>query len=57
MVYGIRKTRNRRCYKVFNKKTKRILAKCTSKKKALSQIRLLNAIRYGKFNKTKKNIK
>lgn len=52
MAYHIRKTRNKRCYTVFNKKTKRILAKCTSKKKALKQVRLLNAIRYGKFNKT-----
>ncbi len=57
MAYTMKKVRNRRCYAVYNKKTKRKLSKCTSKYKAARQIRLLNAIRYGKFNKTKKNYK
>jgi hypothetical protein len=57
MAYTMKKLRKKKCYAVYNKKTKRKLSKCTSKYKAARQIRLLNAIRYGKFNKTKKNYK
>ena len=49
MPYTIRKVRNKSCYKVYNSNTKKIFSKCTTKKKAQKQIRLLNIIKY-KFN-------
>lgn len=49
MPYIMRKVPKRRCYTVKNKNTKRVMSKCTSKKKAISQMRLLRGI---KFNKT-----
>ena len=52
MPYIMRKVPRRRCYTVKNKKTKRVMAKCTSKKKATRQMRLLRGI---KFNKTFRN--
>jgi hypothetical protein len=52
MPYKIRKKRNQNCFTVYNTKNKRIFAKCTTRKKAQKQIRLLRAIKYGKFNKT-----
>ena len=48
MPYIMRKVPRRRCYTVKNKKTKRVMAKCTSKKKATRQMRLLRAIKYNK---------
>ena len=54
MLYKIRKKRNQNCFTVYNAKTKRIFSKCTTRKKAEKQIRLLKAITYGKFNKTSK---
>jgi hypothetical protein len=51
-VYEI--VRNKKCFSVRNKKTKRIFSKCTTKKKALAQTRLLRAIWFPK-NKTRKN--
>lgn len=48
MPYVIRKLPNKSCYKVFNKKTKRVSSKCTSKKRAKKQVRLLKAIEYNK---------
>jgi len=59
MPYGIRKYKG--CYKVFNKKTKKIFSKCTTKDLANKQIRLLRAIEYNKnfiprsTNRTRKN--
>lgn len=41
------KTHKRRCYQVMNKK-KRLFSKCTSKKNATRQLRLLRAIQYNK---------
>jgi len=52
MPYNIRKKRNKNCFTVYNSKNKRIFSKCTTRKKAQKQIRLLRAIKYGKFNKT-----
>ena len=49
MPYIMRKVPKRRCYTVKNKKSKRVMSKCTSKKKAIRQMRLLRGI---KFNKT-----
>ncbi len=61
MSYKIKKNKSKKkCYTVSNTKNKRIFSKCTTKKKAMKQLKLLNAIKYGKFkpirlNKTKKN--
>lgn len=44
MPYTIRKVPNKKCFRVTNKKTKRVLAKCTTMKKAKKQVRLLNSI-------------
>jgi len=48
MPYTIRKVSKKNCYKVMNRKTKRVFAKCTTKEKAKKQLRLLNAIEYNK---------
>ena len=48
MPYKTRKVRNKNCYKVYNQKTKRVFAKCTTKSKAKRQERLLRAIKYNK---------
>jgi hypothetical protein len=48
MPYASRKVRNKNCFRVFNKKTKRIFSKCTSKENAKKQLRLLRAIQYNK---------
>ena len=62
MPYTIRKVPNRRCYKVLNKRTKKVFAKCTSLERAKKQINLLRAIENNKGfipntnrNKTRKN--
>jgi hypothetical protein len=44
MPYTIRKVRGRPCYRVKNRKTKRVLSRCASKKNAKAQVRLLHAI-------------
>lgn len=41
MPYSIRKVPRRRCYRVTNRKSKKVMAKCTSKEKAKKQVRLL----------------
>lgn len=48
MPYIMRKVPRRRCYTVKNKKTKRVMAKCTSKAKATRQMRLLRGIEFNK---------
>jgi hypothetical protein len=48
MPYTIRKVTNKPCYRVKNKRTKRVFAKCTSKRRAKKQLRLLRAIQYNK---------
>jgi hypothetical protein len=64
MPYSTRKVRGKNCYRVYNIKTKKTFSKCTSKKNAEKQLRLLRAIHYNKDfspysanNKTKKNKK
>jgi hypothetical protein len=47
MPYVIRKIRNKDCYSVKNKITKKIHAKCSTKINAQKQVRLLLAIEYG----------
>ena len=49
MPYTIRKVPNKSCYRVTNRKTRRVFAKCTTKARAKKQVRLLNAIEYGNF--------
>jgi hypothetical protein len=44
MPYTIRKMPNQSCYRVYNKKTHKIFAKCSSKKNAEKQVRLLRGI-------------
>lgn len=41
MPYQIRKVKNKKCYSVKNKKNGKIRAKCTTRKKAIKQVRLL----------------
>ena len=48
MPYTIRKVRNKNCYSVRTTKSKRIMAKCTTKEKARKQVRLLRAIEVNK---------
>jgi hypothetical protein len=43
----MRKVRNRSCYTVYNTKTKRVHAKCTTKKRAKKQMKLLYGIDNG----------
>lgn len=44
MPYSMRKISGKKCYKVFNKKNKRVFSKCTTMRKAKKQIVLLRAI-------------
>jgi len=59
MPYASRKVRGKSCLKVYNKKSKRIFSKCTTKENATKQIQLLRAIKYNKKfvprGKTSKN--
>lgn len=47
MPYGIRR-KKKNCFSVYNKKTKKVFSKCTTKKKAIKQSRLLRAIMFNK---------
>lgn len=44
MPYKTRKVRNKPCYKVYNAKTKKVFAKCTTKEQAQKQMRLLRGL-------------
>ena len=58
MPYATRKVPNRRCFKVYNRKTKRVFAKFTSKSKARRQINLLRALQNNKtFKNRLRNVK
>ena len=48
MPYSVRKIPNKNCYKVYNQKTKKVFSKCSSKKNATKQMRLLRALQYNK---------
>lgn len=48
MPHIMRKVNKKNCYRVSNKKTKKVFAKCSSKKNATRQIRLLRAIENNK---------
>jgi hypothetical protein len=62
MPYKTRKVRGKNCYRVYNRKSKRVFAKCTSKENAIKQMRLLRAVENNKSFKlrlrnTRKNRK
>lgn len=48
MPYTLRKLKNKNCYKVYNRNSRKLFSNCTTKEKAMSQIRLLKAIQYNK---------
>lgn len=48
MPYKTRKVRGKNCYKVYKPSNGKIFAKCTTKDKALKQMRLLKAVRFNK---------
>jgi len=48
MPYTLRKVRGKSCYRVSNRKTKRVFAKCTTKSRAKKQLNLLRAIQNNK---------
>jgi hypothetical protein len=57
MPYAIKKSKKmitiykphvKTCYSVYNKKTKRVFSKCTTRKNAVKQSRLLRAIMFNK---------
>lgn len=48
MPYQLRKVPGKACYRITNKKTKRVFARCTSKIRAKKQLTLLRAIAYNK---------
>ena len=58
MPYNTRKVRGKNCYKVYNKNTRRVFAKCSTKTRAIKQMRLLRAIQFNKdFNPNSRRIK
>jgi len=62
MPYKTRKVRGKNCYRVYNRKSKRVFAKCTSRENADKQMRLLRAVENNKSFKlrlrnTRKNRK
>jgi hypothetical protein len=49
MPYSIKRVNKKGCrqkWTVYNRKTRRVFAKCTSKTRAKKQLNLLNAIHY-----------
>jgi len=53
MPYTMRKVPNKSCYRVVNNKTGKVKARCSTKKNAMKQMRLLRALENNpKFRKT-----
>jgi len=48
MPYSIRKVKGKPCYRVYNKKTKKVFAKCSTPENAKKQLILLRALQYNK---------
>ncbi len=46
--YTIRKAHKKDCFRVMNKKTRRVFAKCTTHNNAIKQDKLLRALMYNK---------
>ncbi len=57
MPYTMRKVNKKRCYRVSNKSTKRVFAKCTTKSKAKKQLRLLRSLERNERKKEKEERK
>ena len=58
MPYKIRRVpKTKRCYQVINSRTKRAFSKCSTKKNAEKQMRLLRAIQYNKSFKIRSPVK
>lgn len=61
MPYATRKMPKKDCYKVYNRKSKKVFSKCSTKPNATKQLRLLRALQFNKNfvfrprNKTSKN--
>ena len=61
MPYSIRKVPKKPCYRVYNKKSKKVFAKCSTRENAKKQLRLLRALEFNKNfvpnsnNRTQKN--
>lgn len=53
MPYILQKVKGKKCWRVKNKYTKKVFAKCSSLKNAKSQLRLLRAIEFNKSFKLK----
>jgi hypothetical protein len=47
MPYNIKKNKNKNCYRVTNKSTHKIHAKCTTKSNATRQVKFLQGIKHG----------
>ena len=48
MPYLLRKVSGKKCYRVLNKRSRKVFTKCSSKAKATRQLRLLRAIENNK---------
>jgi hypothetical protein len=48
MPYTMRKIPKKSCYRVYNKKSKKIFASCTTEENAKKQLRLLRALAFNK---------
>jgi hypothetical protein len=48
MPYSIRKVPNKPCYRIINKRTKKVFSKCATKENAVKQLRLLRALQFNK---------
>jgi hypothetical protein len=48
MPYTSRKVRGKACYRVYNRKTRKVFSKCATAENAKKQMKLLRAIKYNK---------
>jgi hypothetical protein len=48
MPYTLRKVKGKSCYRIQNKYTKKVFAKCSTLENAKKQLRLLRAIEFNK---------
>jgi len=48
MPYRLRKVNGKSCYRVTNKRSRKVFAKCTTRSKARRQLRLLRTIENNK---------
>jgi hypothetical protein len=44
----MRKTYRKNCYRITNRKTKKVFARCATKENAIKQLKLLRALQYNK---------